>query len=189
MLESKPENVGRHNHIGVGITGYFPYMGERGVLNMNANYGWDKMEGDAEVGKLDYAHHSGNVIIANSYLLFPKQNIRLNLYGGYRSKVKDGYARIPASLEGNVSLSTSIHDVNLNVYAQLTGYLYDGKMSGTEKCVIVNDYLEDSQFSKGRNSQIGLSISYRFGNRKVKQVQQRNTSNSGVKNRVYVNSK
>ena len=189
MLESKPENVGRHNHIGVGITGYFPYMGERGVLNMNANYGWDKMEGDAEVGKLDYAHHSGNVIIANSYLLFPKQNIRLNLYGGYRSKVKDGYARTPASLEGNVSLSTSIHDVNLNVYAQLTGYLYDGKMSGTEKCVIVNDYLEDSQFSKGRNSQIGLSISYRFGNRKVKQVQQRNTSNSGVKNRVYVNSK
>ena len=189
ILESKPENVGRHDHIGVGITGYFPYMGERGALNMNANYGWDKMEGDTEVGKLDYDHHSGNAFIANSYLLFPKQNIRFNIYAAYRSKGKDGYMRTPASIEGNISLSTSIHDVNLNVYAQLTGYLYDSKISGIEKCVIVNDYLKDNQFSKGRNSQIGLSISYRFGNRKVKQVQQRSTSNSEVRNRVYGNSR
>lgn len=189
VVENKPENIGKRNYVGFGISGYFPYMKNRGALSMNANYSWFKMGGGAEVGKLDYSHHSGNVTISNSFLLFPKQNIRFNLIGLYSTKEKDGSATRPSSIVGYAELNTSIKKFSLAAYAQLVGYMYDGKLSGTEKYVMSNEFLLDNQYLTGRNSQIGLRCSYSFGNNKVKRVQQRNTSNSGVRGRVNVNSK
>lgn len=189
VVENRPENIGKRNYVGFGITGYFPYMNNRGVLNMNANYAWFKMGGDTEVGKLDYSRHLGSATISNSFLLFPKQNIRFNLTGEFRTKEKNGYMVTPSSLGGYAELNTSFKDFSFAVYSQLSGYMYDGKISGTMKYVMSNDFLLDNQFLKGRNFQVGLRCSYRFGNNKVKQVQQRNTSNSEVKGRVNVNPK
>lgn len=189
VIENRPENIGKRNYIGFGITGYFPYMNSRGVLNMNANYAWFKMGGDTEVGKLDYSRHLGSVTVSNSFLLFPKQNIRFNLTGEFRSKEKNDYTVSPSSIAGYAELNTSFKDFSFAVYLQLAGYMYDGKISDTMKYAMANDFLIDNQFSKGRNFQVGLRFSYSFGNKKVKQVQQRNTSNSGVRGRVNVNAK
>lgn len=189
VVENKPENIGKRNYVGFGITGYIPYMNNRGTLNMNANYAWFKMSGDTEVGKLDYSRHLGSATISNSFLLFPKQNIRFNLTGEFRTKEKNGYMVTPSSIAGYAELNTSFKNFSFAVYSQLSGYMYDGKLSGTMRSTMTNDFLRDYQFSKGRNFQVGFRLSYRFGNNKVKQVQQRNTSNSGVRGRVNVNSK
>lgn len=189
IVENKPENVGKRNYLEYGIMGYFPYMGNRGFINMSANYVWFKMGGDTEVGELDYAHHRASTTLYNSFLLFPKQDIRFNLAGEYRTKDRNGYTKTPSSITGYTELNTSIKDFSFAVYAQVAGYIYDGKISGTMRSVMLNDYLLENQYEKGRNTQVGFRLSYRFGNKKVKQVQQRNTSNSGVKGRVNVNSK
>lgn len=190
VVENKPENIGKRNYVCLGVTGYFPYMNKRGTLNMNAKYAWFKMSGDTEVGNLDYSRHWGEATISNSILLFPKQKIRFNLAGNFCTKEKNGYTVSPAAITGYAELNTSFKGFYLAVYSQLVGYIYDGKISGTAKEVMSNDYLLDNQYrNKDRNFQVGLRCSYRFGNNKVKQVQQRNTSNSGVRGRVNVNSK
>lgn len=188
VIESKPENVGQRDYIGFGIIGYLPYLNKRGVLNMNANYAWLKMDGEtAEVGGLNYTRHLASATISNSFLLFPKQNIRFNLIGDFHSKEKNGYTTRPASIAGNVELSTSIKDFSIAIYSQLTGSFYDGKITGIAKSTMENSLLVDNYFLKGQNFQIGLRFSYNFGNKKVKKVRQRNTSNSEIRERVNVN--
>ena len=186
IVENKPENIGRRDYIGFGIIAYLPYMNNRGKLNMSANYAWFDMSGNTEAGGLNYKRHLVSANFSNSFLLFPKQNIRFNFTGDFHSVEKTGYTRTPASIAGYAELNTSIKDFSVAVYSQLAGYFYDGKISGTMKTVMENDLLLDSQYLADRNFQIGLRFSYSFGNQKVKQVQKRKTSNSAVKERVNV---
>ena len=86
--------------------------------------------------------------------------------GSYYAVGDDNYALY---VTGNVDV--------MNVY-------YDGKFDTCRKTVTTNDFLLTNQYSGGEAFQVGIRFSYNFGNKKVKQLQQRNTSNSRVKDRV-----
>ena len=185
MVENKPENIGKRHYVGAGFWGNLTYMNKRGSLNVRANYAWFDMSGSTEVGGLDYRRHLTSASFNNSFLLFPKQNIRFNLYGDYHSKEKNGYTETPASLGGTASLRAGIKNFTVGLYASWIGYFGDGKFSGTRRFVMENDLLQTFYYQPDQNFQIGINFSYTFGNQKVKQVNKnRKGSNEEVKDRV-----
>ena len=185
MVENKPENIGKRHYVGAGFWGNLTYMNKRGSLNVRANYAWFDMSGSTEVGGLDYRRHLTSASFNNSFLLFPKQNIRFNLYGDYHTKEKNGYTETPASLGGTASLRAGIKNFTVGLYASWIGYFGDGKFSGTRRFVMENDLLQTFYYQPDQNFQIGINFSYTFGNQKVKQVNKnRKGSNEEVKDRV-----
>ncbi|WP_298554605.1 outer membrane beta-barrel family protein [uncultured Parabacteroides sp.] len=184
VIENKPENVGKFHYIGVGYNTNLNYLNGRGSANISANYAWNSMKGKSEVGLLSYHYHSANVNLYNSFLLFPKQNIRFNLMGSYYSKQRTAYATYPHNLSFRTELSVNINDFSVALYYGGMAFLNDGKIETSRKIVITNDYLSTSKYTGGEAFQVGLRCSYNFGNSKVKHLQERSTSNSEVKRRV-----
>ena len=185
MVENKPENIGKRHYVGVGFWGNLSYLNNRGALNMQANYAWFDMSGMTESGGLNYRRHLASANFTNSFLLFPKQNIRFNLYGDFHSKEKNGYTETPASIHGGISLRMTIKDFYVNLYGGLTGYFIDGDFSGTMKTKMENDFLVNTQYLPDQNWRVGIQFSYTFGNKKVKEVNKnRKSSNENIKGRV-----
>ena len=185
MVENKPENIGKRHYVGVGFWGNLSYLNNRGALNMRANYAWFDMNGMTESGGLNYRRHLASANFTNSFLLFPKQNIRFDLIGEFHSKEKSGYTEVPASLSGYAALRTTIKDFSLSLYGQLTGYWGDGEISGTRKTVMENDFLVNTQYMSNHNYRVGIRFSYTFGNKKVRETNKnRKGSNEGIKDRV-----
>ena len=184
VVENKPENVGKRNYVGFGYSTYFNYLNGRGYMNLSANYAWNSMKGDSEVGLLSYSRHLTSANFNNSFLLFPKQNIRFNIAGDYHSKEQTAYAITPLTLSFQLELSAQIKDFSATLYYRGSGYLNDGKLDTYRKTVTTNDFLVTNRYSGGEAFQVGIRVSYNFGNKKVKQLQERNTSNSRVKDRV-----
>lgn len=183
-IENKPENIGKRHYVGFGYSTYLNYLEGIGYLNLSANYAWNSMKGDSEVGLLSYSRHLTSANFYNSFLLFPKQNIRFNLFGDYHSKEQTAYAITPLTLSFTAELNAQIKDFSVTLYYGGSAYLNDGKFDTCRKTVTTNDFLLTNQYSGGEAFQVGIRFSYNFGNKKVKQLQQRNTSNSRVKDRV-----
>lgn len=184
VVENKPENVGRRNYLGFGYSTYFSYLKGRGYMNLSANYAWNSMKGDSDVGLLSYSRHLTSANFNNSFLLFPKQNIRFNIAGDYHSKEQTAYAITPLTLSFQLELNAQIKDFSVAIYYWGSGYVNEGKLDTYRKTVTTNDFLLTNRYSGGEAFQVGLRFSYNFGNKKVKRLQQRNTSNSKVKDRV-----
>lgn len=184
MIENKPENIGKLHYIGFGYNTNFNYLKGRGTINLSAMYFWNSMKGNSEVGLLSYKRHSAKANFYNSFLLFPKQNIRFNLGGDYYSKQQTAYALYPHNFSFFTELSTNIKDFSLALYCRGMLFLNDGKLETSRKILITNDFLSTNKYTGGESFQVGLRFSYSFGNKKVKQLQQRDTSNSGVKGRI-----
>ena len=184
MIENKPENVGRLHSINWGYSTYLTYLNQKGSFNFSADYIWKSMKGNSEVGLLSYHQHSAVVNFNNSFLLFPHQNIRFNLGGDYYSKQRTMYAEYPHNISFRTELNARIYDISVTLYYYGMFFFNDEKVETSRKIHITNDFLISNKYTGGEAFQVGLRLSYSFGNKKVKQLQQRSTSNSNVKGRV-----
>ncbi|MDR0430022.1 MAG: hypothetical protein LBH58_06045, partial [Tannerellaceae bacterium] len=75
-------------------------------------------------------------------------------------------------------------DYQLNNRSIIVSYFYKNKLKQVWILERTNDHLREIESSKGEPTSIGFRLSYNFGNVKVKQNDQRNTSNSDVKWRI-----
>lgn len=171
------------------LTGSFStmirYLAGKGSSNFNISYQWKKVKGASESGELDYAHNMVNINLQNNLTISEKQKIYLNYGGRYSSSIRNSYLELPPSANFNASLSKSLKQFNFALYTNLVYYIYDGKFTQSWKIMRNNNYINEAEYTRGENVSVGLSISYNFGNMKVKGAQNRNTSGGSVKDGVY----
>lgn len=94
------------------------------------------------------------------------------------------YAEYPHNISFRTELNARIYDISVTLYYYGMFFFNDEKVETSRKIRITNDFLISNKYTGGEAFQVGLRLSYSFGNKKVKQLQQRSTSNSNVKGRV-----
>lgn len=185
MIENSVTNLGHKNRIYLMFSSYLNYWNDRGSLNVETMYSWKNEKGASTVGVIDYTYHQVSGSIQNNLILSKRYDWSFLSEFGFYTKDRSSFVQLPASLDFNLWLTKRIKDFKITIYCESSTYIYDKKLTTRWKNIRTNQHLKEIEIIKGETLRFGLRVSWSFGNRKVKSVEQRNTSNSEVKNRIY----
>jgi len=184
MIENTLVNMGKENTFYIWFSTSQRYLKGRAGVNFSLAYGQKQVKGSSQSGALDYSHRLIGLSIQNNLTVSQKHNLAIDFGYQYNSKNRNAYLTFPSTLNLNGQIRKGIKDFQLSVYANISSYIYDSRLTQVWKLERANQYLNEIEYSKGESTSIGLSISYNFGNSRVQGVNRRNTSNSEVRPRV-----
>lgn len=187
MIEQKPVNIGRSHGLYFDLNGNnFSYWKGRGNLSVSLGYAikWYKTV-LSEVQRIERKNHSFSVRVDNYTELSAKYKITLTCGADYKSKLQYSLSDMPAKLNGNIWLRKSFRNWNFAAYCYAQFMLADGKMLLREDKIYENADLRQVTQTKFESVSYGVTVSYTFGNSRVKSLDERTrTSSSKVRSRM-----
>lgn len=185
VIENGMINMGTIDAFTASLSTNFRYLAGRATSNVNMIYEWKKVKGSSESGALDYTHPTFRIYLQNDILLSRKHNLSFDFGANYYTKMRSSFLQLPSGINWNAQLRKKIGDFQLSLYFNAVNYIYGHRWTQVWKIDRANDYLRSVEYSKSETLSAGFRITYRFGNSKIKRVEQHDTSNSEVKSRVY----
>jgi len=184
MIENTIVNMGKEYTYYIWFSTYQRYLKGRAGVNFSIVYAQKQVKGSSQSGDLDFSQSRISLNIQNNLTISQKHNLAFDFGCQYNSKNRTTYLTFPQTLNLNGQLRKGIKDFQLSVYANISSYIYDSRLTQVWKLERSNQYLHEVEYVNGEPTSIGLSVSYNFGNSKVSGINERNTSNSEVKSRV-----
>lgn len=182
QLESTPINWGRQKDLKFIFHTSFSYWNQRAALNINAAYIRSQSKSPEE--DIAYCINALNIGFNNYYQLSEKGQFSFDWSLDYSSKQRYSYINYPAMLDMNMQFRKKIGMWNLSLGYWFSSSVYDGKISLKSKKIYDKNDLRKIEYKWGESSGLNFTVRYNFGNKKVKGLNERRTSNSDVKSRI-----
>lgn len=184
MIESMPMNLNKQHKLSTLISTDIKYLNKKATLNLSVNYNWINFNGQVDNIDLSYKFNSVNINLNNYLVLSKRCNWGLEVGLQYYSKEKYNNRYFPSNSRGSLELYKSFKYFQLSLFGFQNLYFYNGHVNSTWKTTYDVSNLLSTTYQRGEAAGIGIRIRYNFGNRKVKNLDIRETSNSEVKQRL-----
>lgn len=187
LIERKPVNLGKGKDFAIQFNTNKEYMNGKANINLNISGNWTKVDGNSDGVDINYTNTSFSVYLNNYFQLSRKHNLSLDIGVAYYTKQKYSNVESPSELGLNFQIRKRIRNWQLGAYCRTNIYIYDSKFTQKWRLKYNTEDLHTITYKKGESTSIGIRVSYNFGNTKVKEIKERNTSNSEVKSRIKSN--
>ncbi|MDR0349534.1 MAG: outer membrane beta-barrel protein [Tannerella sp.] len=187
MTESKPVNYGNENNIYLVCNINKPVLNRQLFLNISLDGSYTCYKSKMPETGTSENVFNGGVKISGTFIPSKFNTWQVISDIQYRSPFKTMVWHYSNSLRGSIEISKRLNDFSVSMYGFYSLQYSEGRFStDLMSNYRVEDYISNS-VSKGEYSGIMLSVTYRFGNNKVKSGANRVTSISSIQNRLKDN--
>lgn len=187
MIETRPENMAStHNGTLYISANNISYLNNRGSIHATA--GWTREWYSASIPQSENIYKrvtdSYFAQLDNSITFFPSWPIQMVNSLNYNSKRRSDFYIIPATIYFYISLQKNIQNWSIKLDCTIDSSIYDSGMHLKSKQIMDNSDLNMYTLSKGEAISVGIQISYRFGNKRLKSIRRSNSSSKNLENRL-----
>jgi len=184
LVERKPVNLGKAEDFSIQFSTNKGYINDRAYVNLNILGSLAKVNGSSDGVDINYTNKSASVYLNNYFLLSQKHNLSFDMGAGYYTKPKYSNVEAPSGLDLNFQIRKMLKNWQLSAYCRTSIYIYDNKLTQNRRLKYDTEDLQTITYRRGEATSIGVRVSYNFGNTKVKEIRDRDTSNSEAKSRI-----
>ena len=186
MIETRPENMQTsdecHAYIGLNGISYWQGRGDIGA-SVNLTREWYRTN-LADTPEYNRIQNSFVIRMNNFVLLSKKWELQMINDFSFNSKRIYGFLDKPATINFYTSIDKNIKNWTFSIYTSGNCFIYDSKVH----LKLIRNYetseLYTSTLTKGESLSYGIEISYRFGNKKVKDAKRKQSSSASVRSRL-----